>query len=110
MARMMKELGTNLNLGAISVTAISTTSISYSRAGTSSTLTCVPGAHGVVTLDGATLLDQVAACTFTYYKADGSTAAAAADVQAVKVGITMSGANGQLLPFTNQISIKESFD
>ena len=106
MARIVKELS--------AATAINSTP---APTATSVSLTRLPGpvtntitfAGNTVQINGTTLIDNVAACSFTYFDAAGLSTTTTANIGRVDISLTVTGASNQPSTFTNRVDLMESY-
>ncbi len=91
MAREIQEIRTatsgditTLTASSLAFTDINAASVSYAYSG------------GTLTRNSQTLLDRLSSFSFAYYKSDGTTAAAAADIWSVGISLTVTRSGREL--------------
>ena len=110
-ARIVKELGASTAISSISTT--SPVSIAFTRSGVTNTIAFSGTAGSPVTINGATLINNVTAFTPTYFDAAGTLLTApitVANIRRIDIALTVSGAGGTPITFdNNSVFVQESY-
>ncbi len=102
MARLVKELSA---IQSIALGSATPTSITYTRAGGTHTVSWTSG-NQLVTIDGDTLIENVQSFSLAYYNAyNGSAAAYSSSTAVIQVTLVIKGYDDTPLTFVDRVAI-----